>query len=604
MLAPQSGKHALSDFRRFFSNSGLQQIADNLRFQSPDRDDSWTAVPTSEVPSANAGLATEPLAQSSAMSGSESLTQRRKPSPQQKFASPSNRNILTHSQTGQYSSGVSRTDYQKETPGFVPPSDQACRRYLASCVKNCRFAFIREHILNDDVHPALRFAIFALGALYLFEARNAKSMFDFSRAAALQAWTASPEYGGRETSKTVSGHLLAAFLLLSEFVGLDQPVHLVDELQVLGSAISFYARICNDSCEKTSEAIDKSVETCQTSRLVRAYSVCTSALQSFLLGLSEMPRPSEFFLEIPAPTWARVRSDSNTLREPEQLPGYSQNDNMSTLMEEVMLHVESAGRSSNGDFCLSELEPWTTLSLVACTISRLHLARDAVVLGLPTEPLVAEQDRLLKILGFVKSNMSRQASRSWLPSPQQHNTHETHSLVCLAHLRAVFHTDLKYDRDPSQLAVTLRDFRFRADENASHLLLSSVENCLEFLEEPANTGFTYYVRQNASLWGLSSVIWAFESAVFLSKWLDQYRIGTSPVQDGLVERAKHLVTMAWSSVHDDVNLPDEVESDSLPRLTLGFWGRLLGALEAKPFALRLGAALDVLASSHDLPPRT
>ncbi|CCF33532.1 hypothetical protein CH063_05700, partial [Colletotrichum higginsianum] len=93
------------------------------------------------------------------------------------------------------------------------------------------------------------------------------------------------------------------------------------------------------------------------------------------------------------------------------------------------------------------------------------------------------------------------------------------------------------------------------------------------------------------------------SAVFLSKWLDQYTIGTSPVQDGLVERAKHLVAMAWSSVHDDVNSPDEVESDSLPRLTLGFWGRLLGALEAKPFALRLGAALGVLASFHDLPQR-
>ncbi|KAK6207956.1 hypothetical protein QIS74_13037 [Colletotrichum tabaci] len=184
--------------------------------------------------------------------------------------------------------------------------------------------------------------------------------------------------------------------------------------------------------------------------------------------------------------------------------------------------------------------------------------------------------------------MSRQAARPSLPSPQQHNTNETHSLVCLAHLRAVFHTDLKYDRDPSQLAATVRDFRFRADKNASHLLLSSVENCLDFLEEPANTGFTYYVRQNASLWGLSSVIWAFESAVFLN---------------GLVERAKHLVAMAWSSVHDDVDLPDEVESDSLTRLTLGFWGRLLGALEAKPFALRLGAALDVLASFHDLPQR-
>lgn len=169
----------------------------------------------------------------------------------------------------------------------------------------------------------------------------------------------------------------------------------MDELQVLGSAISFYARSCKDLSEKTSAAIDESVEICQTSRLVRACSVYTSASQSFLLGLSDMPRPSEFFFEIPAPTRARVPSNSNTLREPEQLPGYSQNDNMSTLMEEVILHVESAGRSSDGDFCLSELEPWTTLSLVACVISRLHLARDAVVLGLPTEPLVAEQDRLL-----------------------------------------------------------------------------------------------------------------------------------------------------------------------------------------------------------------
>lgn len=201
MLAPQLGKHALSDFRHFFSNSGLQQIADNLRFRSPGRDESWTAVPTTESSSQNARTAREPWAQSSAMSGRESLTQRRKPSPQQRFASPSNRTILTHSRTGQNPSGVCRTDDQKETPEFVPPSNQACRRYLASCVKNSRFAFVSENILNDDVHPALRFATLALGALYLFEARNAKSMFDFSRKAALQAWTASPEYGGLGTSR-------------------------------------------------------------------------------------------------------------------------------------------------------------------------------------------------------------------------------------------------------------------------------------------------------------------------------------------------------------------------------------------------------------------
>ncbi|OHW91203.1 hypothetical protein CSPAE12_10194 [Colletotrichum incanum] len=85
----------------------------------------------------------------------------------------------------------------------------------------------------------------------------------------------------------------------------------------------------------------------------------------------------------------------------------------------------------------------------------------------------------------------------------------------------------------------------------------------------------------------------------MSKWLDQYMIGTSSTQDVMVERAKHLLAMALSSLYDASELSNVVDVDNLPRLPLQFWGQVLKELKTKPFAVRLGKALDILTQFCD-----
>ncbi|KZL77185.1 hypothetical protein CT0861_06867 [Colletotrichum tofieldiae] len=177
--------------------------------------------------------------------------------------------------------------------------------------------------------------------------------------------------------------------------------------------------------------------------------------------------------------------------------------------------------------------------------------------------------------------------------------HETHKLVCLTYIRAVSPTDLTYRENSSQLADALEKPHFEVNEHSSQSLLLAVNHCLDFLEEPANTGFAYYIHHYASAWGFEIAIWTFESAVFMSKWLDHCMIGKSSTHDLLIERAKNLLVMAFSSLQDAFELSNGVDVDNLPRLTLQFWGQVLSELKTKPFAMRLGKALDILAQFRD-----
>lgn len=57
-------------------------------------------------------------------------------------------------------------------------------------------------------------------------------------------------------------------------------------------------------------------------------------------------------------------------------------------------------------------------------------------------------------------------------------------------------------------------------------LLCVVEDCVNMLEKPANTGIVFFVRHHASTWSLVSVISVFESAVLLSRWILRFAAET------------------------------------------------------------------------------
>lgn len=132
-----------------------------------------------------------------------------------------------------------------------------------------------------------------------------------------------------------------------------------------------------------------------------------------------------------------------------------------------------------------------------------------------------------KIIGILQLQMS-----SMTHSPIVWKALSNYSLAVLLHLRAVCPLDLNYAADPSQLVASLKAIEPKIKEPLAGSLLQCIEHCLEFLEEPASTGLPHYVRQHASSWGLETVLWVFESAVFLSKWLEKYTAAASSVKEG------------------------------------------------------------------------
>lgn len=92
--------------------------------------------------------------------------------------------------------------------------------------------------------------------------------------------------------------------------------------------------------------------------------------------------------------------------------------------------------------------------------------------------------------------------------------------------------DLNYAADPSHLVTSLKAIEPEFEEPLSGSLRQCIEHCLEFLEEPSTAGLLHYVRQQASSWKLETVLWAFESAVFLSKWLEKNTTAASSLKEG------------------------------------------------------------------------
>lgn len=72
--------------------------------------------------------------------------------------------------------------------------------------------------------------------------------------------------------------------------------------------------------------------------------------------------------------------------------------------------------------------------------------------------------------------------------------------------------------DPVQLAEGLHDYSVDFSASLGSPLVA-VEASINILEHPANTGFAFFVRLHACMWGLETVVLVFESALFLSKWI-------------------------------------------------------------------------------------
>lgn len=170
ILDPPTADDPLYDFTTFLRNSGLRQVArvsvllDNAEdTPNPERSVSDTVdTDNSTFFSLNSPQPNSPLT-----------------SPTANDVTLANLNLSTDL----------LRPYLEQVPGFIQPPSQSIKRYLQTYMQRSRFKFIHESIRPQDIHVSLTLAILALGAQYLFETRNATSLFNASRSIALKLWT-------------------------------------------------------------------------------------------------------------------------------------------------------------------------------------------------------------------------------------------------------------------------------------------------------------------------------------------------------------------------------------------------------------------------------
>jgi hypothetical protein len=95
-------------------------------------------------------------------------------------------------------------EYVKQFPGFSVPSFQTIGRYFRSFFQNFKFPVIHAHCIQSDcVSVALRLAMLALGARYLFEFQSASALFNATRSLVTKHWTSSQQ----DVSLCVDGYV-------------------------------------------------------------------------------------------------------------------------------------------------------------------------------------------------------------------------------------------------------------------------------------------------------------------------------------------------------------------------------------------------------------
>jgi hypothetical protein len=144
------------------------------------------------------------------------------------------------------------------------------------------------------------------------------------------------------------------------------------------------------------------------------------------------------------------------------------------------------------------------------------------------------------------------------PNPDYDQLQDIESVIRIVNVRQYLSTsvngpELFGTKDPMQLAEALQDYSLGVAASTNSILLV-IDVSINILESPANTGFAFFVRLEASRWGLETVLLVFESAVFLSQWVLQLSTEDCPNEGTHVTISTYLpradyfkqVTDSWS----------------------------------------------------------
>ncbi|KAK7453129.1 hypothetical protein Landi51_04124 [Colletotrichum acutatum] len=327
---------------------------------------------------------------------------------------------------------------------------------------------------------------------------------------------------------------LIAYHFLAEFLKVAQPVDVVREFEICATAISFYSRLWRFHFPTDQRPVKSDPNSTRAFQCSRIIVLCSLVLDGFLLGFSVATQSDDLKSTFKCPLSSLLSHDSVGEGGEQSRELFNTGDIIALFDVLAHEHDNELGNCiPDSESILSKFPPDVHFVLLSFIILRIRMDKDASMLGISSEILALERTRLLLTLSKIVRLLRLQMS-SMTASPTVCKAQSNYSFACLVHLRAVCPLDLNYATDPSQLVASLKAIKPKFEEQFSRSLLQCIEHCLELLEEPASTGLLHYVRQQASSWGLETVLWAFESAIFLSKWIQKYTAVASSVKEGEV----------------------------------------------------------------------
>jgi hypothetical protein len=184
----------------------------------------------------------------------------------------------------------------------------------------------------------------------------------------------------------------------------------------------------------------------------------------------------------------------------------------------------------------------------------------------------------------------------------QRQRQKTESLVHLESIRhwLVIDSAMYKTEEAAEMLLYLHDQQYVFPESLSDdVLLCDVGASVHLFEDPANTGFAFFLRYHANTWTLWNVLLIFESALFLCAWIKKAAVESSGNQacQVIIEDLRGALSMAWSSLDVSDGQPDFTNTKVLAKSVLLYWSRVLVSLSEKPFAGTLGQALGQYARS-------
>lgn len=173
-----------------------------------------------------------------------------------------------------------------------------------------------------------------------------------------------------------------------------QPVHVVQELEVCATAISFYSRPSRLHVPTDQRSVKSHMNSTRTFQRSRTIVLCRLVVDGFLLGFSVATQSDDLKSTFKCPL-SSILSHDPVGEGGEQSRGLSHTDDVIALFNVLANEHdnESGNCTSDSESILSKFSPDVHLILLSFIILRIRTDNEASMLGISSEILALERTR-------------------------------------------------------------------------------------------------------------------------------------------------------------------------------------------------------------------